>query len=226
MENENIDIVPENQIGMFKDIKNNIPVIGIDPSLNSTGMFVIDRDKKGYGYTLGYEIKFSTKEQKIKRWLNITQKILEIMEKHKVRHAIIENAVFGMKLRVKEIAELKAVIETQIYLKYGTVPIDIVTISFQKYILGETRVQQGYKKDKEKNKPKYSKEETREYLEKKEGFCFNNLDESDAAGMAKVLWDYKNMDRNSLSQTKREVLKTIDEKLEIKKGNKVKEKNT
>jgi len=170
-------------------------VAGLDLSLTSAGVAIIDSEQKAHCYTFGYGLpkKGTSERDRIERVIFITNQVMGVLIKHDVKYVGFENYGFaGNNLTMQ--ADLGGTLKTQVYISLKSVPILIPSMSVRKYLLGKAT------KDK-KVVRKYLFD--RGYTEPK------NLDESDALAVALVVNDWANRTHEIADVHKMEVIDRI-----------------
>jgi len=138
-------------------------IIGIDLSLSSTGISVRNIDRYDF-----YNIKTSKKTNIYERYIEISNKIIEIVKMYISLEPIIyiEDYAFSRKSKsVHKLAELGGVVKTAIYSKLNVDFIAVPITSWKKKILGNGRLK---------------KSEIKKRTELKFNMIFNNQDICDA----------------------------------------------
>jgi Holliday junction resolvasome RuvABC endonuclease subunit len=150
--------------------------MGIDPSLTSCGVIVIDHEKKVLlGETLGYTIKHPSEKDRIKRSLEICQRIVHIGRDMDCRLIAIEG--LGMMAKMGRmgnqifLAELLGVLKAQVFISLRVIPDIVPPPSWKKRVIGSGKA---------------DKVMIKQFLETK-GYNFDKQDIYDALGVALYL---------------------------------------
>lgn len=173
-------------------------VVGVDLSLNATGIVLIDEmskvaDCRTFGYSL---TKTATVGLKAERINQITDIVVEFVKRNRVRHVAVEKATFGSIFRSLELSGLTAVLENKLHVQCGIVPVYMTISPIRKYHLGVNVNGKGIKRivmDHFKNK----------------GYVLSNDNEYDALAIGLVLWDNLNM-RDSFQDKDEGLMKSLD----------------
>lgn len=154
---------------------------GLDLSLRSAGVAVIVAPFEAKYFTFGYALKKeATNRDLLERVINITNNVMFVLKRFKCEHIGIENYGFGTKGKLSMQADLGGTIKSQIYVG-GSLPILLASLSVRKYLLGKGIASSSTGKalvracliDKGYPKP-------------------GNLDESDALGVAHIVYEWSN----------------------------------
>lgn len=181
----------------------NVPVIGIDPSFKGCGVVVLDANGNAFSKVFSYSLKKNVcKIERIRRLLYFSSSIVKFAMEHKVHRFAIEHAIFGSGFRSAEIRDLTTVLSSQVYLKFGVIPIPMAFATIKKYHTGDGKTSGSKKTD------------ISHCLTERYGYKFESSDEYDAAAVARILFDNLNVDRDSFSTYQRSVHKKID--IEVK----------
>lgn len=141
-------------------------IMGIDISLRACGVGIIDGDKKVLStQCIGWEIpkgKSASISYKMTRWFKIWNAISKMIEEHNVEVVFIEDYSFGAKFGREKLAEVHAVIISQMYLKHKIMAEKIAIGKWRKYCLKVSKklTKQDIVKE---YKPKYPELTTDEY---------------------------------------------------------------
>ena len=172
-----------------------IPVAGLDLSLRSAGVGIINEDGSASCYTFGYELtKACTERDRIERIIYISNQVMGVLFRHKVKFVGFENYGFAGNFLTLQ-ADLGGTLKTQVYVGLKTVPILLPAMSVRKYLLGKAT----------KDKKVISK-----FLLGKGYDQPKNLDESDALAVALVINDWANRSCEIVDVHKMEVLDRIN----------------
>lgn len=149
-------------------------VMGIDPSLNSTGIIILDLNKNCLrSEVIGYKIQqSSTESDKIKRNLIIAKKVVDVGKEMDVDLIGIE----GLGITAKNgkignqiyLAELSGILKAQIFLSLKKIPHVVPPPSWKKEIIGKGNADKKF---------------IRKVLEEK-NYKFNKQDLYDALGVS------------------------------------------
>lgn len=192
--------------GLKKDVR---PVMGIDPSLTSTGICVIypeNGEMKFKTFLCGYVLKKAKNEkkqktndvQKMNRLCEIQDKVKNIASNFDVKAIGIEGMAFkGHGLA--SLGEVFGIIRMGCFRETGLVVSAIPPKSARKYLIDD--VPSGSVK---------AKAAVKKFFEEKFGLKVEGTDESDAACVAMVVWDWMNRERATLPTRKLEVLMRLD----------------
>lgn len=174
-----------------------VPVAGLDLSLKSSGVAVIDTDGRSHMATFEEDIPPKASDRdKIERIIRMSSRVMEMLKRHNVRYVGIENYAFT-KHGLTRLAELNGVIKIQVYLGLKTVPVSISMPMVRKHLLG-----------------KHVKDKTvvRDHLIGL-GHTPNGLDESDALAVAVLMNDWAN-NRSMIADVSRmETMSWIDNQI-------------
>lgn len=171
-------------------------VMGIDPSLKSLGVAIIGgEDGKVMAWHDGYALtRKSGHIKNTRRLLHLACFVVSKAVEHNVGAIAMERATFG--LCRMDLFSVMNVINAQLYLRLGTVPIQIGTPVFYKYFLGKWN-------------RKTDKDGLANVLKSRYGYDLANSDEYDAAGIARLIYDNRFGPRDNV-----DVHKTIDAEFE------------
>jgi Holliday junction resolvasome RuvABC endonuclease subunit len=172
-----------------------IAVAGLDLSLRSAGVGILNEDGSAACYTFGYGLsKECTERDKIERIIFISNQVMGVLFKHNVKFVGFENYGFaGNNLTLQ--ADLGGTLKTQVYIGIKSVPVLLPAMSVRKYLLGKAT------KD---------KKVVRRYLSDRGYSEPSNLDESDALAVALVVNDWANKTHEIVDVHKMEVLDRIN----------------
>lgn len=174
-----------------------VPVAGLDLSLQSSGVAVIDAEGKSHMATFKEEIPAKASDRdKIERIIRIASRVMEMLRKHDVKYIGIENYAFT-KHGLTRLAELNGAIKVQAYLGLKTVPVSISVQMIRKHLLG-----------------KYVKDKTvvRDHLIGL-GHTPDGLDESDALAVAVLMNDWANNRSKIVDVSRMEAMSWIDNQI-------------
>jgi Holliday junction resolvasome RuvABC endonuclease subunit len=115
--------------------------VGLDLSLTSTGVAVITDDRKADFFTFGQKLTVDCGNyETIKRYISLTQKIVECLKPYKIQTIAIENYGFaGPRLAVQ--CEFGGIVKSQIFLALRQVPITMPSGTVRKLLLGHAKKQ-------------------------------------------------------------------------------------
>ena len=154
---------------------------GLDLSLRSAGVAIITAPFEAKYFTFGYALKKgATNRDHLERVINITNNVMFVLKKHKCDHIGIENYGFASKGKISMQADLGGTIKSQIYVG-GSLPILIASLTVRKYLLGKGVASSSK-----------SKVLVRDCLVEKGYPMPGNLDESDALGVAHIVYEWAN----------------------------------
>lgn len=147
-------------------------ILGIDPSVRSCGVVVIENNDVLHSCTFGGSIESKTENEKIKRMLKIAQGILKVGVEYQIDVIAIEGLAMkqhgsGMGNQLV-LAELFGIIKSNIWMKFKKEPMIIPPASWKKQIIENGRAK---------------KDEVQRVLTDK-GYILNKQDEYDALGIA------------------------------------------
>jgi len=177
-------------------------VMGIDPSLTATGIAVIKSDATAMGWTRGVSVKKKASNlTRLKRLLFLASSIIEIVDEHNVRYIGVEQATFGYSVRAMELRELLIVLNTQLFLKYGFMAVNIPFATIRKYFLGDGKT------------GRTKKDDIVAHVREEFGYTLSSTDEYEALAVARIMYENRKFDRSSFCSYKREVHGRIDKVL-------------
>lgn len=170
-------------------------VAGLDLSLRSAGVGIIDENGKNHCFSFGYGLSNKSSERdRIERVVYIVNNVMKVLIEFNVRNVGIENYGFsGHKLTMQ--ADLGGSMKTQVYIGLKTVPILIPAKSVRKYLINDAT------KDKKM---------VRDFLESCGYTGINNFDESDALAVAVIVNDWTNRRSEISDLNKIELFNRID----------------
>jgi len=98
--------------------------MGIDPSVTSTGIEVLDEHaKRLYGAVVGYELEqTATEREKTERLIWVTSEIIRVAKKWEVTHVGLEGYSFGEKYGGEHMGEIGGQIKVQLFLACQIIP--------------------------------------------------------------------------------------------------------
>jgi Holliday junction resolvasome RuvABC endonuclease subunit len=175
-------------------------VMGLDLSLRSAGICVITDSGEMVLSTVGYSLKGAIDKDKILRIIDIANKIVDFAIKYQVTAVGIEGYAFGSSFGLAQLGELNGVVKAKCYEKLGIVSSAIPCLSIRKYLL-----------EKVPNGSLKAKSAIRNMIEISYGSKFSNNDESDAAAVALVMYDFKNKKRELLQSFQIQILQKLDD---------------
>lgn len=113
--------------------------VGLDLSLQSAGIAVITADQSAFYHSFGEKLpKKPGNYAIIKRYIGITQKIIDILKDVPIQCVALENYGFGGQgLAVQ--CELGGIVKSQIFLALRQVPVTLPANTIRKLLLGHAK---------------------------------------------------------------------------------------
>lgn len=183
-------------------------VLGLDLSLKSTGICILDGDKGSTSPSLRTELfpqpKVDSVKEKIRRLVLIAERIIQLINGENPDFVIIEAPAKNQVWQAAAIGEVHGVVKVQIYLASGIVPIVKEATEMRKVVVGKIErktvsvVGKDGKKTKKvsygeidgsRGKKKATVKDLIEIRLAEKGLKFPSQDEMDAYVAAKYCWD-------------------------------------
>lgn len=174
-------------------------VMGLDLSLRSAGICVVSEQQSFYTETAGYDLRKATERQKVARISEIAQIVVDMAKAHQVRAIGVEGYAFRALGFMPQLGEVTGAVKVKCYDELGIVTLPIPCKSARKYLLGKAP-----------NDSVRAKKAVQKYFEENFSLHVKKLDESDAAAIAVIMWDWVNGERSRLPSAKLEVLHRLD----------------
>ena len=120
-------------------------IVGLDPSLASTGITVIDISGRViYQEIVGYSLKrTSTYQERMDRLKVIAERVMSVVNAHKVEGRLpyvgIENFAFGAKTSAYDLGGVQAGIKLFMWVRWNLVCLEISNTTARKKVIGNGR---------------------------------------------------------------------------------------
>lgn len=174
-------------------------VAGLDLSLKSSGICVIDGDGKYHTHAIGYGLNDGNERDRIDRLIHIAAGITGFVQPFNVRAIGVEGFSFGKQFRAHQLGELAGVVKVKCLENLKNYLNPIPSKSARKYLI-ENCPQKSAK----------AKKAIGEFFRDEIGLKVKTNDESDAAAIALVMHDWLNAERTALPMHKLDLLHRLD----------------
>lgn len=175
-------------------------VAGLDLSLRSAGVAIIDADSQVHCYTFGSKLgDDASLKEKTWRNITITNDIIRAAKRHGVQWIGVEDYAYSQRSSSAHVLpELGGLVKAQAMLALGICPVPLTASSMRKFVVGDGGA---------------DKAAIRKHLRKRGYGQPKNFDESDALVVALVMDGYVNRRDQFCAQHELELFDGIDRKL-------------